>query len=343
MNPIQVGLIGYGGAGATFHAPLILAEDRLRLARVVTSRREQVALIPGARATATVTELLADHGIQLVVVASPSDSHFEIARQALEAGKHVVVDKPITLASAEADELIELARRRGLALSVFQNRRWDGDFLTVRRLISEGALGRVYHFEARYDRFRPRIRVRWREMPGPGAGTLYDLGPHLIDQALQLFGMPRAITADAFPQRPGSQAIDYFHLILDYGAARAILHASVLSPAPVPHFGVHGDGGSFIKYGMDQQEDALKAGKGPRDPGWGVDSEALHGELTTADGARRKVVTEPGAYQRFYAMMAEALLAGAPLPVDPADARDNIRVIEAALESAAEARTIKLG
>ncbi|MBZ5584992.1 MAG: oxidoreductase [Acidobacteriia bacterium] len=326
MPPIPVGLVGYGSAGATFHAPLIRSVPQLRLQSVVTSRAEQVAQLGGRRAVSSVAEALADPEIQLVVIASPSATHFEGARQALEAGKHVVVDKPFALKVSEADELIALAKKKGRALSVFQNRRWDGDYLTVKRLIREGLLGTVYHYEAHYDRYRPEIRQRWREQPGPGSGMLYDLGPHLVDQALQLFGKPDAVMADAFGQRPGSETIDYFHIVLQYGARRAILHASMLAPAPGPHFTVHGDRGSFTKFGMDPQEDFLKAGKGPRDPGWGVDTR--DGELALADGSRRSVATERGSYETFYVRMAEHIAGRGPAPVDPADARDGLKVIE---------------
>ncbi len=329
MPPVPVGLVGYGSAGATFHAPLIRSVPQLLLKSIVTSRVERVAALGGPRAVASVAQMLADPDIQLVVVASPSASHFEVARQALEAGKHVVVDKPFTLTAGEADELIVLAKRKGCALSVFQNRRWDGDYLTVKRLIREGVLGTVYHYEAHYDRYRPEIRQRWREQPGPGSGMLYDLGPHLIDQALQLFGTPDAVMADAFGQRPGSQTIDYFHIVLQYGARRAILHASMLVPAPGPHFTIHGDGASFTKYGMDPQEDFLKTGKGPGDAGWGVDTR--DGELALPDGSRRTVPTERGSYEAFYLQMAEHIAGRGPVPVDPADAREGLKVIEAVI------------
>ena len=338
---ITVGLVGYGSAGATFHAPLIRAVPQLRLKSIVTSRREQVARLGGPGAVGTVAELLADPEVQLVVVASPSAAHFDVAREALEAGKHVVVDKPFTITVEEAERLMALAARQGCALSVFQSRRWDGDFLTIKRLMAEGRLGTVYHYEAHYDRYRPEIRVRWREQAGRGSGMLYDLGPHLIDQALQLFGMPGAVMADAFGQRKGSETIDYFHIVLEYGAMRAILHASMLAPGPGPHFMVHGDRGSFLKYGMDPQEDFLKAGKGPGDAGWGADPEAQWGEFVSADGARRKVETERGAYEAFYTQMAEHMAGRGPVPVDPAGARDGLVVMEAVLKSAQERRTVQ--
>ncbi|MEO8125741.1 MAG: Gfo/Idh/MocA family oxidoreductase, partial [Bryobacteraceae bacterium] len=214
MQKTTVGLIGYGLGGAVFHAPLICAIPDLRLASVVTSRRAQVEQDhPGVRVVATVAEMLADQAIDLVVVASPSPNHFENARAALRAGKHVGVDKPFAASVKEAEELIALAESKDRCISVFQNRRWDNDFLTVRKCIAEGLLGRVYHYEAHFDRFRPQLKGGWREEPVKGAGLLYDLGSHLIDQALQLFGMPRAVFADVIGQRDVGVTGDYFHLI----------------------------------------------------------------------------------------------------------------------------------
>jgi scyllo-inositol 2-dehydrogenase (NADP+) len=253
------------------------------------------------------------------------------------------VDKPFALSVAEAEELMALAQPNGRLLSVYQNRRWDGDFLTVKHAIAEGWLGTVYHYEAHLDRFRPKVREVWREQAGKGSGILYDLGSHLIDQALLLFGMPRAVTADAFLQRPGAQAVDYFHLAMDYGRMRAILHGALLVPGPGPHFSVHGDGGSFLKYGMDPQEQALAAGRMPGGEAWGADDPANYGEVISAGGARRRIETLRGDYQRYYEAMADAIERGARLPVDPADSRDGLRVIEAAVESAREGRTVRIG
>lgn len=343
MPPIKVGLVGYGLGGAVFHAPLIGAVPELAVVSVVTSRREQVARdLPGARAVDTVAELLADATIDLVVVASPSPTHYEIAKAALQAGKHIVVDKPFATSVREADDLIALAAAKNRALSVFQNRRWDNDFQTVRQCIDEGALGEVYHYEAHFDRFRPQLKGGWRDEPLKGAGLLYDLGSHLVDQALQLFGMPRAVLGDVFPQREAAASGDYFHLILDYGHRRAILHAANVVREPGPHFLIHGDRGSFLKYGMDSQEESLKAGMRPRDPGYGEDEAANYGQLTSADGTRRTVPTVTGRYQHYYAGIAEHLLNDAPLPVDPADSRDGLIVIEAAARSAIERRWIAI-
>ncbi len=343
MPKTTVGLVGYGLGGSVFHAPLISAIPELRLATVVTSRRERVAQdLPGVHVAATVAELLSDPAIDLVVVASPSPTHFEIARAALHAGKHVVVDKPFATSVMEANELIALAEAKSRSISVFQNRRWDNDFLTVRECIAEASLGNVYHYEAHFDRFRPQLKGGWREEPIKGAGLLYDLGSHLIDQALQLFGMPRAVFADVTSQRDAAMTGDYFHLILDYGPRRAILHAANLVREPGPHFLIHGDAGSFLKYGMDSQEEALKAGVRPGQPGFGDDASASYGQLTAADGARRTIPTLRGAYQEYYAGIAAHLRYGAPIPVNAADSRDGLIVIEAATRSAVERRTVAI-
>lgn len=332
---IKVGLVGYGLAGSVFHAPLIASVPELELASVVT-RREA----PRLPTVASVDELLRDVSIDLVVIASPSALHFAHAKAAMLAGKHVVVDKPLATTSQEAEELIALALKQKRILTVFQNRRWDGDFLTVKRILP--SLGKVYFFEAHFDRFRPQIKNGWREVPGAGAGILYDLGAHLIDQALCLFGVPLAVTADVLSQRPEAHVDDYFHLVLDYGARRAILHASTLAAAPGYHFIVHGDAGSFLKSGMDSQEDALKRGVRPGDPSWGLDPPQNYGEFTGGSGERRQIITERGCYEHFYSSLVECIRHGAPAPVDPRESRDGLRMIEAALLSAHEHRTVYL-
>lgn len=340
---VYVGLIGYGLAGAVFHAPLIRSVPGLRLAAIATRREAQVMTdLSGVAVHPTPEVLIAEPGIDLVVIASPNETHFPLARAALEAGKHVVVDKPFTNTSAEADELIALAARKGRLLSVFQNRRWDADFLTVRRCIEQGLLGEVASYEAHFDRFRPAIKPGWREQASPGSGILYDLGAHLIDQALVLFGSPRAVTADVLAQRPGARTVDHFHLTLDHGRRRVIVRSSTLVREPGPRFAVHGDGGSFLKYGIDGQEDALKAGKRPGMPAWGREDPRWFGTLVTADGERRTIESLPGCYEAYYEGIAAAILDGAPPPVRAEESRDVIRIIEAAMRSSSERRTIPL-
>ncbi|WP_448098597.1 oxidoreductase [Luteibacter yeojuensis] len=342
-QPIPTGLIGYGTAGAFFHAPLIAAAEGLRLAAIGSRRSDDILRdFPEAKAYENPQDLVTDPAIELVVIATPNESHASLARAALEAGKHVVVDKPFTLSAAEAEALIALASERGRKLSVFQNRRWDNDFLTVRRLVEDGRLGEVAYYEAHFDRFRPEIKLGWRETEAPGSGLLYDLGAHLIDQALVLFGCPLAVTADVTRQRAAARADDYFHLVLDYGRRRAVLHASVLVRDPGPRYLVHGDGGSFVKYGIDGQEAALRAGRRPGGEGWGEEDAALFGRFTDADGSATVIETLPGRYTAFYDGVAAAIRDGAPLPVEANDARDVIRVIEAAQVSARERRTVPL-
>ncbi len=338
-----MGLIGYGLAGSVFHAPLIRSVESLELTKIVTSRREQVAQdLPGVAVVAGIEVVLLDPAIDLVVIASPSAHHYQHARAALLAGKHVVVDKPLAASAQEAAELIDLAASCGRVLSVFQNRRWDNDFLTVQYAIKQGWLGKVFHYEAHFDRFRPDIKAGWREEPGPAAGILYDLGAHLIDQSLHLFGMPLAVTADIIRQRRGARVDDYFHLVLDYFPLRVILHAATLVAQPGPRFLVHGDGGSFLKYGIDLQEAALRRGGRPGDPDWGGDSPEHYGELTPAGATPRKIETLRGGYERYYQALAGCLENGGPPPVDPRDSRDGLIVIEAAQRSAAERRTVSI-
>ena len=341
---IRVGLVGYGLAGSVFHAPLIESVEGLSLAAIVTSQAEKVKRdYPDVEVVPAFEELLGRDDIGLVVIASPNVTHHDFARRALEAGKHVVVDKPFVIHAAEADDLIELARRRQVVLSVFQNRRWDNDFLTVRHLLESGLLGEVTTYECHYDRFRSEVQNRWREEPLPGSGSLYDLGAHLVDQALVLFGTPESVWGDVRAQRPGAQVDDYFHLVLGYGRRRVILHAGSLVRETPPRFQLHGNKGSFIKYGLDPQEDQLKAGMRPGDAGWGEDEAALYGDLTIDIGdlvVKGKITTLGGHYEAYYQRMVEAITRGSPAPVAPGDARNTIRVIECALQSQQEQRVI---
>jgi scyllo-inositol 2-dehydrogenase (NADP+) len=317
---IRVGLAGYGLAGSAFHAPLIRAVDRMELAGVLTTRDTP-------QRVRTFEELL-DRS-DLIVIATPNTTHFKLASAALRAGKHVVVDKPFTVTIDEADELIALADEHGRVLTVFHNRRWDGDFLTVREMMPQ--LGEISLFEASWDRFRPQVKRGWREVPAPGSGVLADLGPHMIDQALQLFGMPQAILADIAAQRAGAKVDDYFDLTLHYGAMRVHLRSSTLVAKPRPRFAIHGSSGSYVKHGLDAQEAALKSGLDPRAPDFGID--ARDGTLTKPDGGAVPVTTERGRYLSFYEGVAHAILNSAPVPVDPRDARDGLLLIDLARRS----------
>jgi scyllo-inositol 2-dehydrogenase (NADP+) len=344
---IGVGLVGYGLGGSVFHAPLIQAEPGLRLHAVVTSRDEQVRReLPGVGVVGPAAELLEDPAVELVVVAAPNAVHHQLAAAALRAGRHVVVDKPFALSTADADELIGLAEATDRRLSVFHNRRWDSDFLTVRRCLEAGVLGGVSSFTSRYDRFRPVPKGSWKEQDVPGSGVLWDLGPHLIDQALQLFGRPETVWADVGVQRPGVAAVDYLHLALGYGRLRVLLHAGMEVRDPGPRFEVHGDRGSFVKHGMDLQEQALRAGGRPGDPGWGSEPPDRHGTLTGEVAGlelRGRLESVPGDYGAFYAGMAAAIRGDGQVPVPAAEARDVVMVIELALASAREGRVVRVG
>jgi len=323
---IGVGLIGYGLGGSVFHAPLIEAEPRLRLHAVVTSRAGQVERDhPGVRVVGSAAELLEDPAVELVVVAAPNAVHHELAAAALAAGRHVVVDKPFTLTTADADDLIALAERQDRLLSVFQSRRWDGDFLTVRRCLEAGLLGRVSSFESRYDRFRPAPKGGWKEEDVPGSGLLWDLGPHLIDQALQLFGLPETVWADLQVQRPGVEAVDWVDLVLGYGRLRVLLRAAMEVRDPGPRFEVHGDRGSLLTWGLDRPE---------------VDA-TLTTEVAGLE-LRGRLAGLPGDHGAYYAAMAAAVAGQGPVPVTAAEARDVIMVIEHALESGRQGRVVRV-
>ncbi|PTX58888.1 scyllo-inositol 2-dehydrogenase (NADP+) [Melghirimyces profundicolus] len=335
---IRTGLIGYGLSGSVFHAPLIRAVPDLELLKVVTGRRRQVTEeLPDVLPVEKAEELFDDPGIDLVVVTTPNRLHYVQAKKALEAGKHVVVEKPFTLRVDEAWELTRLAEAKGLFLSVFHNRRWDSGFLTLRRYIGEGRLGEVHTYRARFDRFRPEVRNRWKERDPEGGGTLYDLGSHLIDQALLLFGEPRTVWADVRNQRVGSTTPDWFHLVLQYeNGRRVILDSGSMVLEPGPTWEVHGTRGSYIQTGMDSQEESLKRGLRPGDPGWGEEPAEHHAFLTESgeEGLRKERVRSlKGRYETFYRGVRDAIREGRPAPVTPVEATRVIRVIERAIQS----------
>lgn len=329
MRRLNVALAGFGYAGQTFHAPLIVAAPALNLHTIVSSRPDAVsALWPEVRTVADIQSALDDPAIDLVVIATPNDTHAPLAIRALSAGKAIVIDKPFALDIAEAKALVDQAEAAGLVLSVFQNRRWDADFLAVQALIAEGRLGEIGRFESRFDRFRPEVRDRWRERPGPGAGLWFDLGPHLIDQALVLFGRPLGITADITVQRGDRQGtVDYAHAVLRYDRLRVVLHADMLSAAQPFRFAVHGDRASFVTTGLDPQEDALKGGATPGVPGWGVAPSP--GAVTGANGVPADYEGPPGDYLRYYAGIAEAVAGRGPNPVPASEALAVMEILEA--------------
>ncbi|MFV3076935.1 oxidoreductase [Niveispirillum fermenti] len=346
MGSIRTALVGFGYAGQTFHAPLIAATAGLELAAIVSGNPAKVAPYwPRVPVRAQIGEVLADPTIDLVVIATPNSLHAEQASLALAAGKHVVVDKPFTVALADAQALERQAGASGRVLSIFHNRRWDADFLALSALIRQGALGRVTQFESHFDRFRSERRDRWRERADvAGAGLWYDLGSHLLDQALFLFGLPLSIFVDIATQRAGDGAADYFHALMRYpDGLRIILHGSMLIPDSGLRFAVHGDGGSFIKHGLDRQEDQLKAGLPPGCDDWGVDPLPACLTRPAPDGLRSGPHAGPaGDYRRYYAGVRDAITGDGPNPVTAAEAIQVMQLLALGIESAGQRREIDL-
>jgi len=347
---VRTAVIGYGVAGSVFHAPLIAATDGLALTAIVTGNAARAAAArdryPDVSVLPTVDELWQRRtGIDLVVVASPNATHVPIAHAALDADLPVVVDKPVAATVAAARRLRDAAADRGLLISVYHNRRWDGDVRTLGSILSSGTLGTVHRFESRYERWRPQVdATRWRESPDADAagGLLYDLGSHLIDQALVLFGPVATVYAQVCAVRVGARVDDDVFVALTHtGGVRSHLWASSVAADHGPRLRVLGSTGSYVKYGMDVQEAALRAGATPRDPGWGAEPESAWGRLGTPDVVR-SVPTEPGAYQDFYAGIRDALRDGTPPPVTIDQAIDVLAVIEAAHHSAAHDTVVTL-
>ncbi|WP_329084088.1 Gfo/Idh/MocA family oxidoreductase [Streptosporangium sp. NBC_01469] len=353
MTDLRVGLVGYGVAGAFFHAPLISATPGLRLSAVVTGDSERAAEVSGkygARVAGDAAELW--DSVDLVVIASPNRTHVPLAEAALKAGLPVVVDKPLAATAAEARGLVDLARDLGLMLTVFQNRRWDGDFLTLGRLVAEGELGEVNRFESRFERWRPVPKGGWRETGGTEevAGLLYDLGSHLVDQALRLLGPAVDVYAESDVRRSGVNADDDTFIAVSHaGGARSHLWASSVASRPGPRFRVLGSRAGYLKYGLDVQEEQLRAGLTPASPGFGEEPPERWGTLGADGGGSgdvgdgvRIVPTERGAYAGFYRAVLACLHEGAPPPVAPEEVVEALTVLEAARRSAAERRVVVL-
>ena len=343
-DTIRVGLIGYGYASKTFHAPLIAGTAGMDLAAIASSDAAKVATDwPSAPVVSEPKHLFNDPNIDLIVIPTPNDTHFPLAKAALEAGKHVVVDKPFTVTLSQARELDALAKSFGRLLSVFHNRRWDSDFLTVKSLINEGSLGEIAWFESHFDRYRPQVRNRWREQAGPGSGIWYDLGPHLLDQAVNLFGLPVSLTVDLAQLRPGAQTTDCFHAILSYPQRRIVLHASMLAAAETARYIVHGTRGSYVKFGLDPQEERLKNGERLPQEDWGYDMR--DGVVTRFEGEEQveeTLLTQPGNYPAYYAAIRDALNGTGENPVPASQAIQVMELIELGIESAKHRATLCL-
>ncbi|NOU94340.1 oxidoreductase [Paenibacillus sp. LMG 31456] len=345
---IRVGLIGYGFSGRTFHAPVITCVPDLMLAAVVerhtTNSKERY---PWVKVVSDVRDLYKDDIIDLVVVTTPSTDHYLFVKDALLAGKHVIVEKPFTTTSAEADELIALAKEQAKVLSVFHNRRWDGDFLTIHELLKQELLGNVTECEFHWDRYNPIAAMgKWRNSDSQGAGVFYDLGVHFLDQALCLFGLPQTIRADIRIQRESSLADDYFDVTLGYESGLKVnLQSSQLVREPSPRYILHGTKGSFIKYGIDPQEEALKRGLTPASSGWGMEPAELWGKLNTYIGGLHvegRIETLQGSYTSYYQNIADHIRGISELEVKPEQARSAIRLIELALQSSRKQKTIQV-
>lgn len=339
---IHVGLVGFGLSGRYFHAPFLSVNPRFKLKKIASSRPDAVrAFDPAIEWVATPEELFADEAIDLVFICSPNETHVSYARQALERGKHVVVEKPFALHEHEAVSLLELAAKQGLMATAYQNRRWDSDFLTVKKLLAEGALGTLLDYECRYDRFTPvpPNAQSWKEQSGVGRGNLYNLGPHLLDQALQLFGKPDTVQGIVRIIRPNSDVYDCFDIRLGYTDKVVRVESNLMHYHNQLRFSLHGTEGSFLKGGLDVQEERLRVDQLPNQPNWGMEPEDRWGTLYR-DGKAATIPSELGDYTPFYNNLYEVMVNGATPAVTPADIQLVARVIDLAMESQQTQRTI---
>jgi scyllo-inositol 2-dehydrogenase (NADP+) len=342
---IDVGLIGFGLGGRCFHAPVIHAVPGLRLAAILQRSSDSASqLYRDARIVRTLEELLAIDSIQLVVISTPNQTHFPFAKRCLESGKNVVVDKPFTTTTAEAIELLSLAKQKNHLLSVYHNRRFDADFQALRQTIAAGQLGRVLRFESTYDRYRPTSKPNaWREKPGPGSGVLFDLAPHLLDQSLTLLGIPQALAADIRIERPGFSTDDAFDIFLYYPeGVRALLRATMMSAVPRPRIVVLGEKGSYLKREFDPLEPNLRNGQIPKDDSWVVEKEENYGELTLIENgnAATRKIPSTGDWREFYANIRDTIAGKAAPLVTPQQILNVMLALDFSLESNSERRTI---
>ena len=346
MQPIKTAILSFGMSGRLFHAPFIHVLDEFEL-YAVWERSKNLAQekYPGIKTYRTLDELLDDDTVELVIVNTPNYSHYEYVKKALEAGKHVVVEKPFVVESKEGEELVDLAKRKEKVLSVYQNRRFDSDYKTVKKIVEEGWLGEIVEAEFHFDRYKEDISVKpHKEVPGPGTGALYDLGSHIIDQALQLFGQPQAVFGDIRIIRAVSNVDDYFEVLLYYPNLRVRLHSSYLVREPLPGYILHGSKGSFIKAKTNVQEEALDKGIIPGGESWGVEPDSEKGYLHTEKNGeiiQRHIVSEKGNYANYFRGVYRAIRENLTPPVKAEEGLDVIRVINAAFQSSRENRVIE--
>ncbi|MDF2156620.1 oxidoreductase [Algoriphagus sp. CAU 1675] len=340
VTPVRTAIVGFGSVAEKMHAPLIQVCPDLELTAVVErSTNKCESLYPGVRTFRSLEELLKEDAADLIVITTPNEFHFPMAKMVMEAGKHVVVDKPVTIFSHEAEELKQIAENHNRVCSVFHNRRFDGDFKTVQKIISESILGRLVYLESHFDRFRPNVSENWREKDVLGNGITYDLGSHLIDQVVLLFGLPESVQADILKQRTKAVADDHFDVVLDYGDKKARVTAGVLVNAPTPKFLILGEKGSYQKFGLDVQEAAFKAGEKPEGINWGVEPEEKWGKLYLGEEVH-PYPSLPGDYRVFYQNVADAILKNTELKVTLEQTISVLKLIEAAFLSSKEGRKV---
>jgi len=345
MNPINTALCSYGMSGLVFHGPLLEAHPGYKVTKILErNRHESKDKHSGSQLVRNFDDLIDDPTIELVVVNTPDHLHVDMATRAMEAGKNVVVEKPFTLKASEADHLIKIAEKQGVVLSVYHNRRWDGVFLTVKEVLASGKLGRLVDFEVHFDRFRNYIKESWKDQAN-GTGTLYNLGSHLVDQALTLFGIPDRLFCDTRMLRDGALTDDSYDLWLHYPEFKCMLRSSYLVREPGPSFMLHGTEGSFLAWGSDPQERDLKDGLIPGSDGWGVDPSFSHARINTdfeGEHIEGDYPLHAGNYMEYYDNIHEAIRNNASLIVTAQQARDVIRVIEAAYESSRTGEVVRL-
>lgn len=344
MKKIKTAIIGFGLSGSSFHAPFIENLEEFDLSAIVVRHVEAVREVrPNVPVYENLDILFANEpDIELIVISTPTPTHYEFAKQAILAGKHVIVEKPFVVSAEEGVELIELAKEYNVVLSVYQNRRWDGDFLTVQDIVQSGKLGRVHTVEMNWDRYRKEVRNRWKEKQAPGSGNFYDMAPHMLDQANVLFGLPNTIYGNLQKQRDGAQSTDYFHVVLEYDNASVLIRGGTLVAAETPRFVLHGTEASYILFGLDPQEGQLVNGLSPTEEDYGKPDETRSSVLTKADGTTEVIKVKKGNYKAYFEQIAQAIRNDGQIPVTADDGLQVIRLIEAGTKSFTDKKIVSL-